>query len=66
MDRSRLSYYRRLASVFWSYKRKRTRLSCLPLRLWIEPTNVYNLRCVICPNKDLENDLPSIKIPPLK
>ena len=30
MNRSRFSYYRRLASVFWSYKRKKTRLSTSP------------------------------------
>lgn len=54
MPKSRLSYYRRLASVFWSYKRKKTRLPYLPLRLWIEPTSVCNLRCVMCPNKELE------------
>jgi radical SAM protein with 4Fe4S-binding SPASM domain len=49
-----MRYYRRLASVFRSYKKKRTRLPTLPLRLWIEPTSVCNLRCVMCPNKDLE------------
>jgi len=49
-----LRYYRRLASVFRSYKKKQARLPYLPLRLWIEPTSVCNLRCVMCPNKDLE------------
>jgi len=47
-------YYRRLAAIFWNYKRKRTRLPYLPIRLWIEPTSICNLRCVMCPNKDLE------------
>jgi len=51
--RSRAAYYRRLTSIFWNYKRKRTRLPYLPTRLWIEPTSVCNLRCVMCPNKDL-------------
>lgn len=50
----RTSYYARLAAIFWSYKRKRTRLAYLPIRLWIEPTSICNLRCVMCPNKDLE------------
>jgi radical SAM protein with 4Fe4S-binding SPASM domain len=50
----RIRYYRRLARVFWSYKTKKTRLPYLPLRLWIEPTSICNLRCVMCPNKDLE------------
>jgi len=51
---NRLRYYLRLASVYRSYKKRRTRLSYLPIRLWIEPTSVCNLRCVMCPNKDLE------------
>ena len=50
---NRLKYYRRLAAVAWAYKRRATRLRYLPLRLWIEPTSVCNLRCVMCPNKDL-------------
>ena len=47
-------YYSRLFRIFLSYKRKRARLSYLPVRLWIEPTSVCNLRCIMCPNKDLE------------
>jgi radical SAM protein with 4Fe4S-binding SPASM domain len=50
---NRLRYYRRLAAMARAYKRKATRLSYLPLRLWIEPTSVCNLRCVMCPNKEL-------------
>lgn len=53
---SRLDYYRRLGQVFLSYRRKRTRLSYLPVRLWIEATSVCNLRCVMCPNKDLKKE----------
>ena len=51
--KTRAQYNRRLAAIFWNYKRKRTRLPYLPTRLWIEPTSVCNLRCVMCPNKDL-------------
>lgn len=46
-------YYRRLLQIFWSYKRKKTRLSYMPVRLWVEPTSRCNLACVMCPNKDL-------------
>ena len=53
---SRLDYYRRLGRVLSSYKRKQTRLSYLPVRLWIEATSVCNLRCVMCPNKDLKKE----------
>ena len=45
-----------MAAIFWNYKRKRTRLPYLPTRLWVEPTSVCNLRCVMCPNKDLSKD----------
>lgn len=50
------SYYRRLFRVFWSYKRRKTRLDYLPVRLWVEPTSHCNLACVMCPNKDLPKD----------
>ena len=36
-------YYRRLLQIFWSYKRKKTRLSYMPVRLWVEPTSHCNL-----------------------
>jgi MoaA/NifB/PqqE/SkfB family radical SAM enzyme len=49
-----LNYYRRLARIFWSYRRRKTVLPYLPVRLWIEPTSVCNLACVMCPNKDLD------------
>jgi len=39
--------------MFRAYRKKRTRLDYLPVRLWVEPTSVCNLRCVMCPNKDL-------------
>jgi MoaA/NifB/PqqE/SkfB family radical SAM enzyme len=49
-------YYRRLARIFWSYKRRKTRLDYMPVRLWVEPTSFCNLACVMCPNKDLPRD----------
>jgi radical SAM protein with 4Fe4S-binding SPASM domain len=49
-----LDYYRRLAQIFWSYKRKKTVLPYLPVRLWVEPTSYCNLACVMCPNQDLD------------
>jgi radical SAM protein with 4Fe4S-binding SPASM domain len=53
---SRAAYYRRLGRVFRSYRRKETCLPYLPVRLWIEATSVCNLRCVMCPNKDLKRE----------
>lgn len=42
--------YGRLAGIFLKYRLGRTRLPYKPFRLWIEPTNGCNLRCVMCPN----------------
>ncbi len=53
---SRRDYYRRLLQVYLGYRRKRTRLDYLPVRLWVEATSVCNLRCVMCPNKDLKKE----------
>jgi hypothetical protein len=53
---SSLRYYRRLLQVFRSYEGKKTVLPYLPVRLWIETTSICNLRCVMCPNKDLTKD----------
>lgn len=49
-------YYKRLIKIFSSYNLGKTTLNYLPLRLWIELTNHCNLRCVMCPNKDLKNE----------
>ncbi len=53
---TRLRYYQRLWQVFLSYKRKEVRLSYLPARLWVETTSICNLRCVMCPNKNLRKE----------
>lgn len=53
---SSIRYYRRLLQVFLAYKRKKTVLPYLPVRLWIETTSICNLRCVMCPNKDLKKE----------
>ncbi len=47
-------YYRRLWAIFRAYRKRETVLPYLPIRLWIEPTSFCNLRCVMCPNKDLD------------
>jgi len=52
----RLRYHKRLLQVFSSYKRKKAHLSYLPVRLWVEATSICNLRCVMCPNKDLSKE----------
>lgn len=52
----KIHYYSRLIQIFMSYKRKKTKLNYFPVRLWIEPTSYCNLRCIMCPNKDLAKD----------
>lgn len=51
---TKTEYYRRLVDIFLAYKRRRTVLTYAPIRLWIEPTSHCNLKCVMCPNKDLK------------
>jgi MoaA/NifB/PqqE/SkfB family radical SAM enzyme len=56
MDTRRLRHAARLARVFWAYRRGRTVVPQLPVRLWIESTSRCNLRCGYCPNKDMEKE----------
>lgn len=50
-----LNHITRLGKIYWAYSiKKTTRTKYLPYRLWIEPTSVCNLKCIMCPNKDLE------------
>jgi len=52
---TKVRYLRALMKAYYSYKTKKTELSYLPIRLWIEPTNICNLKCVMCLNKSLKN-----------
>ncbi|RLE04333.1 MAG: radical SAM protein [Candidatus Aminicenantes bacterium] len=49
-------YYRRLVQLFIAYKRKKLKLSYMPVRIWVEPTSYCNLKCIMCPNKDLPKE----------
>lgn len=53
---NKLLYYNRLLGLYLSYKRQRTEVKHMPVRLWIEPTNHCNLKCAMCPNKDLKKE----------
>ena len=44
----------RLAKIYYSYKRGNSILSYKPIRLWIEPTNKCNLKCIMCPHSQKE------------
>lgn len=50
---SRRDYYRRLAALYRSYRRRDAVVAAPPLRLWVEVSSRCNLRCPACPNKDL-------------
>ena len=43
----------RMGRIYLAYRRRQATLSHLPLRLWIETASCCNLRCVMCPNKDV-------------
>jgi len=43
----------RLARIFFAYRKRSEVVSPLPIRLWIETSLCCNLRCPMCPNKDL-------------
>lgn len=40
----------RLSLIASHYAARANTLPYLPLRMWVEPTNYCNLRCVVCPN----------------
>ncbi len=48
-----IDYYYRLFRLYLSYVGRKTKVSSPPVRLWIELTSHCNLKCVMCPNKDL-------------
>ena len=43
----------RMVRIFLDYRRRQAAPDTLPLRLWIETASCCNLRCVMCPNKEL-------------
>ena len=43
----------RLAAIYRAYRRRQEAPAALPLRLWIETASCCNLRCIMCPNKDV-------------
>lgn len=45
-----------LGKIFLNYKGKRSFLSSLPVRLWIETASICNLKCVMCLNKALPKE----------
>ena len=52
----KISLVKNLALSMVSYKKGDLRLKNMPTLLWIEPTNKCNLKCVMCPNKNIDKD----------
>lgn len=46
----------RLVRAYWAYRRRVEVPAAWPLRLWVETSTRCNLRCPMCPNKDLPAD----------
>jgi radical SAM protein with 4Fe4S-binding SPASM domain len=49
----KINYYQRLLALYLSYRRRDTVVAAPPLRLWVEISSRCNLRCPVCPNKEL-------------
>lgn len=48
-----LTKAKRLGRLFIDFRRRHERVRGAPFRLWIETASCCNLRCVMCPNKEL-------------
>jgi radical SAM protein with 4Fe4S-binding SPASM domain len=42
-----------MLNLLWNFKSDRAMVRTPPARLWIETTNRCNLRCIMCPNKEM-------------
>ncbi|MCX7974063.1 MAG: radical SAM protein [Candidatus Aminicenantes bacterium] len=52
----KLDYWWRLFQAFKAYHRHQWQVKYPPLRLWLEPTSLCNLRCPMCPNRELKRE----------
>lgn len=48
-----LTKAKRLGRLFADFQRRRIAVSGRPFRIWIETASCCNLRCVMCPNKEM-------------
>ncbi len=39
-----------LAKLYYHYRKRSLKVPTPPTRIWLEPTNACNLRCIMCPN----------------
>ena len=50
---SRIKKAKRLWELWGDFRHRRSKVGGAPFRLWIETASACNLRCVMCPNKEL-------------
>ncbi len=46
---TKFTRYVTLGRMAWNYWIRKVKPDYLPMRLWVEPTSVCNLRCIMCP-----------------
>ncbi|NQT90547.1 MAG: radical SAM protein, partial [Candidatus Omnitrophica bacterium] len=56
MNKKITSYLTKMKRASGQYRKRLGRCPQLPVRLWIEPTNRCNLKCIMCPNADPPKD----------
>ena len=54
--KGRIKHLNRSLQIYLAYNCKKVKNNPLPIRLWIEPTNLCNLKCVMCLNKSIPKD----------
>ncbi len=54
--KGRIEHLNRSLQIYLAYHRRKVKNNPLPIRLWIEPTNLCNLKCIMCLNKSISKD----------
>ena len=51
--KGKIKHLNRSLQIYLAYKKRKVENNPLPIRLWIEPTSVCNLKCIMCLNKSI-------------
>lgn len=51
--KGKIKHLNRSLQIYLAYNRRKVKNNPLPIRLWIEPTSVCNLSCIMCLNKSI-------------
>ena len=49
----KIKYLRKLGRIYFAYIFKKQKVTCPPIKLWIEVSSRCNLKCRLCVNKDM-------------